>query len=112
MMAEVLTESKKLELLDLSYNFIDQKSIFCIAYGLKFTSSLKSIAVEGNPIGPTGLRFLIQAMNSNQNGKFSMNLKEISADKDIKLYNEVFDPSNPERAYTLNLSETYNYIIL
>lgn len=51
---------------------------------MKFTSSLKSIIVEGNPIGPTGLRFLIQAMNSNKNGKFTVNMKEISADKDIK----------------------------
>ena len=41
-----------------------------------------------------------------------MNLKEISADKDIKSKRDVFDPSNPERPYTLNLAETYHMIIL
>lgn len=64
-LADLLTSSKKLECLDLSFNFIEQKSIFCISHGLKFTSSLKNIIVEGNPIGPVGLRFLIQAMNTN-----------------------------------------------
>lgn len=58
-MAELLTSSKTLEFLDLSFNFIEQKSIFCISHGLKFTSSLKNIIVEGNPIGPVGVRFLI-----------------------------------------------------
>lgn len=58
-MADLLTSSKTLEYLDLSFNFIEQKSIFCISHGLKFTSSLKNIIVEGNPIGPVGVRFLI-----------------------------------------------------
>ncbi len=41
-----------------------------------------------------------------------MNLKEISADKDIKLYNDLFDPSNPEKLYSLTLGDMYNDIIL
>lgn len=57
--AALLTTSKTLEYLDLSFNFIEQKSIFCISHGLKFTSSLKNIIVEGNPIGPVGVRFLL-----------------------------------------------------
>eukprot|EP00347_Sterkiella_histriomuscorum_P017989 403347211 len=77
-MAELLTNSKTLEYLDLSFNFIEQKSIFCISHGLKFTSSLKNIIVEGNPIGPVG----------------------------------VFDPQSPEKAYSLNMAETYDHIIL
>jgi Ran GTPase-activating protein (RanGAP) involved in mRNA processing and transport len=83
-MADLLTTSKTLEYLDLSFNFIEQKSIFCISHGLKFTSSLKNIIVEGNPIGPVGLRFLIQAMNLNNLGTFNINMKEIEVDKDIK----------------------------
>ena len=58
-LSDVLIKTNSLEKIDLSYNFIDQKSIFCIAHGLKFTSSLKEINVEGNPIGPVGLRFMI-----------------------------------------------------
>ena len=92
----------------MSFNFIEQKSIFCIAHGLKFTSTLKNITVEGNPIGPVGMRFLIQAMSANNFASFKVNMKEISADKDIKTYKNVFDFNNPETIYTLNLAETYD----
>ena len=51
-------------------------------------------------------------MNTNNLGTFNINMKEISADKDIKSYKNVFDPSNPEGSYTLNLAETYDHIIL
>lgn len=39
-------------------------------------------------------------------------MKEISADKDLKGYQQVFDPSNPEKPYTLNMNDTYDHIIL
>jgi hypothetical protein len=39
-------------------------------------------------------------------------MKEISADKDIKCHKNMFNPSNPETSYTLNLAETYDHIIL
>ena len=51
-------------------------------------------------------------MNSNHEGHFNINMKEISADKDIKNNKNVFDPSNPETSYSLNLAETYDHIIL
>jgi hypothetical protein len=35
-------------------------------------------------------------------------MKEISADQDLKSLKEVFDPSNPERPYSLNIGETYH----
>lgn len=35
-LVELLTQSKSLEVIDLSYNFIEQKSIFCLAHGMKF----------------------------------------------------------------------------
>lgn len=39
-------------------------------------------------------------------------MKEISADKDIKSSQKVFDQSNPEGQYALNLAETYDHIII
>jgi hypothetical protein len=68
--------------------------------------------VEGNPIGPVGMRFLISAMSNNMQTTFKVNMKEISADKDIKSYQDVFDLSKPEKEYTLNLAETYDQLIL
>lgn len=35
-------------------------------------------------------------------------MKEISADKDIKSHKQVFDHSNPEKGYSLNLTEVYD----
>lgn len=39
-------------------------------------------------------------------------MKEISADKDIKSYKNVFDVTSPEKEYALNMAETYNQLIL
>ncbi len=76
------------------------------------TQSLLDLNVEGNPIGPAGMRFLITAMSSNMQTTFKVNMKEISADKDIKTYQDVFDLSKPEKDYSLNLAETYDQLIL
>lgn len=73
---------------------------------------MKNITVEGNPIGPVGMRFLIQAMSTNNSSAFKVNMKEISADRDVNIYKNVFDNNNPEKTYTLNLAETYDHIIL
>ena len=52
-------------------------------------------------------------MNTNNLGHFNINMKEIEVDKDIKRNDRsVFDQSNPEGSYTLNLAETYDHIIL
>jgi hypothetical protein len=51
-MADFLQSLKHLEYLDISFNCVDQKSIFCLAHGLKLTPSLLNLNVEGNPIGP------------------------------------------------------------
>jgi Ran GTPase-activating protein (RanGAP) involved in mRNA processing and transport len=111
-MSELLLNSKNIEYIDFSYNCIDQKSIFCLAHGLKLTTSLLNLNVEGNPIGPAGMRFLITAMSSNKETSFKVNMKEISADKDIKSYMNVFNMTTPEKEYTLNMAETYNQLIL
>jgi hypothetical protein len=48
---------------DISFIFVDQKSIICLADGLKYAQSLQHLNVEGNPIGPAGMRLLISAMS-------------------------------------------------
>lgn len=70
------------------------------------------INVEGNPVGPIGMQLLISAMSSNMQTAFKVNMKEISADKDIKAYKDVFDLSKPEKEYTLNMAQTYDVLIL
>ena len=111
-LSEFLQTAKFLEYVDISYNCVDQKSIFCLAHGLKYAQSLQHLNVEGNPIGPAGMRLLISAMSQNTQTSFKVNMKEISADKDIKSYKNVFDLSAPEIDYNLNLAETYDQLVL
>jgi hypothetical protein len=58
------------------------------------------------------MQFLINAMSSNMQTTFKVNMKEISADKDIKSYKDVFDMSKPEKDYSINMAETYDVLIL
>lgn len=62
-LSEFLQNAKFIENVDISYNCVDQKSIFCLAHGLKYAQSLQHLNVEGNPIGPAGMRLLISAMS-------------------------------------------------
>jgi hypothetical protein len=47
-------------------------------------------------------------MTTNKTADFKVNMKEISADKDIQTFKNVFDYNKPENAYTLNLASTYD----
>ena len=62
-LSEFLQTAKFVEYVDISYNCVDQKSIFCLAHGLKYAQSLQHLNVEGNPIGPAGMRLLISTMS-------------------------------------------------
>ena len=61
---------------------------------------------------------IMKSMNSNVHTKFTINLKDISADKEITLKNDShnssvnFDPSNPEGNFTMDLAESYNQTCL
>ena len=57
--SDLLQQSVQIEHLDISYNFVSVKSMFCIANGIRFNKSLKFIEVEGNPLGAAGVRMLI-----------------------------------------------------
>lgn len=67
--AEVLQENTSLEEIDLSNNLLDAKAAFCLAHGLRTNTSLKSFIVNGNPIGSSGIKFLLQSVNGNEKGK-------------------------------------------
>ena len=51
-------------------------------------------------------------MSTNNASEFKVNMKEISADRDVNNYKSVFDTNNPEKTYSLSLAETYGHIIL
>jgi hypothetical protein len=97
---------------------MEVKSALCIAHGLTHTATLKFIDLHSNPIGKFGMRQILQSVNNNQNTKFKVNMKDISADKEIVIDKDIknmqsnFDPSNPEGSYTLDLEESFDQVVL
>ena len=67
--SDLLQENVVIEELNLSNNLIDGKVAFWIAHGLQSNTSLKSFEINGNPIGSSGIKFLIQSINNNEKGK-------------------------------------------
>ena len=60
-LSNLLLKSTQLEEVDISYNQIEAKSIFCLSQALQYNNGLKYISLEGNPIGQTGMRFIMNA---------------------------------------------------
>lgn len=73
----MLIRNDTLKHLDISYNMIDSKAIFCIANAFKSNNTLESIIVNGNPIGHAGQRYLMQAINRNNNFN-NVEMKQVS----------------------------------
>jgi len=109
--AEVFQENKVLEEVDLTSNFLDAKSAFCLAHGLRVNKSLKSFIVNGNPIGSAGIKFLLQSLNDNYQGHVK-NLKMKETDTIIPSKAPIFDMMNVEGPYELELSNIYERVIL
>lgn len=110
--ADVLNDNAVLEELNLSNNLIDGKVAFCIAHGLHNNTSLKSFIINGNPIGSSGIKFLIQSINNNEKGKVK-NLKMKETETLIQTAKQqIFDPLNVEREYRLSLDSIYDRVIL
>lgn len=111
-LAEVLQDNTVLEEVDISSNLIDSKSAFCLAHGLRINTTLKSFIINGNPIGSSGIKFLLQSLNDNENGKVEdIKLKETEIIVESNK-NQNFDPMNVERSYTLMLDDIYDRVVL
>lgn len=110
-LGDVLINSTIREI-SIANNLMEEQSALSIAHGLKHTSTLKSIDISGNPIGPHGMRLLMQSMSFNTIAQFSINMKDIAAEVELKSKKELFDPNNPEGKHSLDLSQSHNQIVL
>jgi Ran GTPase-activating protein (RanGAP) involved in mRNA processing and transport len=110
--SEVLQENTVLEEVDLSNNLIDAKSAFCLAHGLRINITLKSFIINGNPIGSSGIKYLLQSLNDNEKGKVNdIKLKETETIVEHKK-NQAFNPMDVERSYALFLDDIYDRVVL
>lgn len=78
-LGDVLINSK-IEVLNISHNQMESKSAVSIAHGLRHTHTLRHVDISGNPIGQSGMRLVMMALNQNQAVSFEVNMKDISAE--------------------------------
>lgn len=74
-MSHMIMQSTTLQHLDISVNYIDAKSTFCLSQSLTKSRSIKYLSVEGNSIGNVGVRHLMTARNRNKDQDFNINMK-------------------------------------
>ena len=110
-LSSILQENTCLEELNLSNNLIESKVAFCLAHGLRVNSSLKSFIMDGNPIGSSGIKYLIQSINDNFQGKVE-NIKMKETETIIPSKSHTFDLNNVEGEYNLSLDDVYDKVIL
>ena len=111
-LSEILVENNILEELNLSNNLIDSKVAFCLAHGLRNNTSLKSFIMDGNPIGSAGVKYLIQSINCNDNGKVE-NIKMKETELIVQRSDLIgFDPMDVEKEYELQLQDIYGRVVL
>ena len=112
---EVLILNKTIEEIDVGFNGIDCSSIFCIAYGIECTSSLKIININGNPIGSRGIQYLVNAIRKNKRQRFEKFIADDVGMSILSIPNSQipnFDSTNLQKDYLLDLSLAFSRCIL
>ena len=72
--------------------------------------SIRHLAVEGNPLGHNGVRYLISARSRNQESDFTINMKNSEGETDAAADDiiKIFDLNTPEGPQSLDLSKVYD----
>lgn len=113
-LTDLLIKSTFIENLDLGYNGIQGRSVYCLSEGIILNKSLKYLSLEGNPLGKVGLSLLMKAKTKNIAANFALNIKmaegESDSAVDFKISN--FNPEKPEGPQSLDLTKIYDQLVL
>lgn len=109
-LTHMLMTSKILEYLDLSNNHIDGKAVFCLAQGLKVSRSICYVNLEGNPLGQSASRAVLNAKTTNQQ-EFTIELRNTGSDSEPSTF-KTFQIENPEGPYELDLTQIYDQLVM
>ena len=108
MLSSLLIRSKAVWHLDLSMNGIDARSVFCLAEAVAVNVGLRYLILDSNPLGKLGISLLMKAETTNILNSFSVSMKGADQDAAVDTRLPVFDRSNPEATYQLDLTKTYD----
>lgn len=86
--------------------------MFCIAEGLALNESLRTVSLEGNPLGSFGLNCLMRARTRNTENTFKVNIKLAEGEADSIIDAQLFDIDSPEGNYSLDLCQEYDFFVL
>jgi hypothetical protein len=107
-----LLSNQCLKDLDISYNGLDPKTAFVVAYILGSANCcIKYVRYEGNCIGSTGRSFFVRSLilAVAQNRKLSIDFIKDANENFIDPF--VFDRLKPAGEYCLSLGNPYDYVV-
>ena len=105
-LAKFLNTSETINNLDISYNKVKERGSICMADALKQNQGLKTLNMDGNPVGPTGGRALLKMVATEGNmRKISMEHCNFEMPDDGPV---PFDVNEPNGFYKLDLSNAYH----
>jgi len=110
----LLITSTQLKVLNIGYNGIEGKSIYCLTEALVLNKSLEFLSIDGNPLGKIGLGLLMKARtrNTEQDFQISIRMAEGETDSAAEHRIKLFDREKPEGVYSLDLAKVYDYLVL
>lgn len=111
-LANLLITSPKLEYLDIGYNGIEGRSIYCLTEALVINRGLQCLSMEGNPLGKMGIALLMKAKTRNFAQDFSINLAESGTDSAEDPRIKIFEMEKPEGPYSFDLTKMYDQLVL
>ena len=103
-----MLQNHSLKHLLLASNGLDATACFTLSIGARENKSLKSLVLDGNPIGEQGGRIIMALVLSR--GEL-LSVSANNCDLSIKCSHVVFNKKNPVGLYELNMDSHYGHAV-
>jgi len=117
--AEALKEKTcALEFLDLSHNRMNEQSAFLVAGPLEFNKSLVKLVLDGNPVGQSGCRRIMNACLGFKNSLETQEKTDRTVEVSLKdcsfgmVNPSSFDPAEPAGEYVFDMTDPYSRLVV
>ena len=117
--AEALkSKTCSLEFLDLSHNRMNEQSAFLVAGPLEFNKSLTKLVLDGNPVGQSGCRRLMNSCLGFKNSLETQEKDDRTVEVSLKdcsfgmVNPSSFDPSEPAGEYVFDMADPYSRLVV
>ena len=105
--ARIQSESCALKFLDLSFNNVKPRAALCLAASIKRNEGLRSVNLDGNPVGRIGARSLMGALQGCGHD-LALSLRQCDTTSEDKA---LFDADQPGGKYRLDMAVPYDRVV-